>query len=398
MRGSAVESELGGLPKGWRWAKLGEVLRQRNDVVHPVDLPVGAARFVGLEHIEAHTGRRLGEVAIRLEKMTGRRARFKKTDIVYGYLRPYLNKVWIAEFDGLCSVDQYVYAVAPELADTEYVAAYLRSGNYLALAPIEETPGQLPRIRTEEVAVTPIPLPPLVEQRRIVSALKERRVVVDAAAAAVSAGVIEVDRIAANSREMLTGDAPSTNLGDVAEIAARLVDPTEADLRILPHINGENIESATGRLLPYRNAEEDKVFSQKFKFDKGDVLYSKLRPYLRKTAIAPSDGLCSADMYPLKTSKERLLPEFLLMELLSDRFTKYAVEESARSRMPKLNRDALFKWTMRLPTLETQRAIVRRARLLSDATATLRLLNCRQLTDLAALEPALLRAAFSGAL
>ena len=79
--------------------------------------------------------------------MPGRRARFRTGDIVYGYLRPYLNKVWIAEFEGLCSVDQYVYIVNRKNADTEFVAAYLRSGNYLSLAPIKETPGQLPRIR-----------------------------------------------------------------------------------------------------------------------------------------------------------------------------------------------------------------------------------------------------------
>ena len=37
-----------------------------------------------------------------MSKLTGRKPKFYKGDIVYGYLRPYLNKVWIAEFDGLC--------------------------------------------------------------------------------------------------------------------------------------------------------------------------------------------------------------------------------------------------------------------------------------------------------
>ena len=99
--------------------------------------------------------------------MTGRKAQFFKGDIVYGYLRPYLNKVWIAEFDGLCSVDQYVYQVNSELAVTPFVAWFMRSSTYLERAPIGRSPGQLPRIRMDEVAATEINLPPLAEQNKI---------------------------------------------------------------------------------------------------------------------------------------------------------------------------------------------------------------------------------------
>jgi type I restriction enzyme S subunit len=151
-------------------AKLGDVLEFRNDIVHPYERPTGEATFVGLEHIEKDTGVRIGSETIRLEEMTGRRARFQKNNIVYGYLRPYLNKVWIAEFDGLCSVDQYVFSVRPK-ADLKYVAYYLRSDQFLTTAPITGSPGQLPRIRSGEIADTPIPLPPLAEQRRIAAIL-----------------------------------------------------------------------------------------------------------------------------------------------------------------------------------------------------------------------------------
>lgn len=72
--------------------------------------------------------------------LTGRKPRFRKGDIVYGYLRPYLNKVWIAEFDGLCSVDQYAYAVADSLADPNFVAWFMRSPKFLQRAPVSEAP------------------------------------------------------------------------------------------------------------------------------------------------------------------------------------------------------------------------------------------------------------------
>lgn len=155
----------------WRDRSLGDVLSLRKDVVHPRDMPRGRATFVGLEHIESGTGQRTGSVEVELADLTGRKPMFKKGDIVYGYLRPYLNKVWMADFDGLCSVDQYVFRVDSAHADSSFVAAFMRSPSYLRRAPISTTPGQLPRIRTEEVASVRIALPSLRAQRRLLDEL-----------------------------------------------------------------------------------------------------------------------------------------------------------------------------------------------------------------------------------
>lgn len=154
--------------------RLGDILQLRKEVVHPYDKPSGPAVFVGLEHIESGTGIRIGLESVEMSKLTGRKPRFYKGDIVYGYLRPYLNKLWIAEFDGLCSVDQYVYSIDAAQADTVYVAWFMRSPSYLKTAPIDTTPGQLPRIRLEEVAAVEINLPSRNEQQQIVNDLELR--------------------------------------------------------------------------------------------------------------------------------------------------------------------------------------------------------------------------------
>jgi type I restriction enzyme S subunit len=136
--------------------RLGDLLHLRKEVIHPRNNPTGHAIFVGLEHIESHSGRRIGSLELDLAELTRRKPGYRRGDIVYGYLRPYLNKVWVAEFDGLCSVDQYVYEVDESRADTDYIAWFMRSPAYLGRAPIKQTPGQLPRIRTEEVSSVPI--------------------------------------------------------------------------------------------------------------------------------------------------------------------------------------------------------------------------------------------------
>lgn len=156
---------------GWPEVPLGELIRLRKDIVHPRDNPHGVENFVGLQHIESGTGKRIGSEVVEKADLTGRKPVFRKGDIVYGYLRAYLNKVWVSEFDGLCSVDQYVYKVDTSKVRPHYIASFMRSGIFLRRAPIDQSPGQLPRIRTQEVASVRANLPPLSVQESIESSI-----------------------------------------------------------------------------------------------------------------------------------------------------------------------------------------------------------------------------------
>lgn len=192
--------------KGGRQVALGDVLTLRKDVVHPRDQPHGRATFVGLEHVESGTGSRLGSVEMDLSTLTGRKPRFFAGDIVYGYLRPYLNKVWVGDFDGLCSVDQYVYKVDERQADTEFVAFFMRSSEYLDRAPIGITPGQLPRIRTQEVAQVPLALPPLPVQRALAARLRSEIAAATELRAALEQKLATLDRLPAALLRQVFGE------------------------------------------------------------------------------------------------------------------------------------------------------------------------------------------------
>jgi type I restriction enzyme S subunit len=192
---AGVFSEGGG-PMARR-VKLGDVLKRRQDVVHPHDVPHGHATFVGLEHIESYTGRRTGGLEVDMAKLTGRKPRFRKGDVVYGYLRPYLNKVWIADVDGLCSVDQYVYHVDANQVCPEYIAWFMRSPVFLARAPVDQAPGQLPRIRAQEVAEVLIDLPPFLEQRQQAESVGRAAALVERLDTAAVEQAAEIDRLPA---------------------------------------------------------------------------------------------------------------------------------------------------------------------------------------------------------
>ena len=140
----------------------------------------------------------------------------------------------------------------------------------------------------------------------------------------------------------------------VIDIATNLVQPSEYAEYM--HIAPDNIEKGTGCLLECRTVKEDKVASVNHLFKKGQIIYSKIRPLLRKAVIAPFDGLCSADMYPLNTTLNK---KYVLYYLLSDGYNvQIANAMSSRVKMPKINQNELTKVLLPLPPLAEQKRIV----------------------------------------
>jgi type I restriction enzyme S subunit len=135
------------------------------------------------------------------------------------------------------------------------------------------------------------------------------------------------------------------------------VDPEADSYLDMPLIAPNHIESGTGRLIEVQSAREQAAESGKYWCDSGDVIYSKIRPALRKATLAPFDCLCSADMYPLK-GQSGLSNSFLFWYLLSEPFSNFAVQESVRVAMPKLNRETLAGAFVPLPSPEEQERIV----------------------------------------
>jgi type I restriction enzyme, S subunit len=249
-----------------------------------------------------------------------------------------------------------------------------------------------------------IPLPPtLAEQKRISYILNEKMATIEKARAAAEAR-LEAVKALSDSYLRLTFDnkkiqsCPRKRLGDVCEITAKQVDPKKPEYASLPHVNGENIESGTCRITYLKTAGELGMTSGKYIFNAGNVLYSKLRPYLRKVAVVDFKGVCSADMYPISTSKGIIEPDFLAWILVSDEFTNYADGESRRARMPKLNREQLLSWKIPIPSLLSQHETV--SKLSQQLTRTRKLSDFirQELETINALPAALLKRAFTGGL
>lgn len=142
-------------------------------------------------------------------------------------------------------------------------------------------------------------------------------------------------------------------LNDCVSIVKGQKDPRKYPYREWVLIAPDHIESKTGRLLETKTAFEQGAISGKYEFQNGDVVYSKIRPYLRKAVKVKFSGLCSADMYPLRP-KESLTSDYLFLIILSEPFSLYAESVSERSGFPKINRSELSEFRMTIPKINEQ--------------------------------------------
>jgi type I restriction enzyme S subunit len=243
------------------------------------------------------------------------------------------------------------------------------------------------------------------EQRRIVARIEELTRRADEARKLRQAAVDKVRGIFQTELErvFLPSETDYWNEYDAREvfdIVKGQVNPLEEPYASMPHIAPDVMEVGTGRLFldKARTAKELELKSGKYLFDDSHVLYSKIRPNLRKVALPDFSGTCSADMYPLIPNTEVVTKEFLALVLLSPPFTAYAVENSDRNAMPKINRATMFGYRVKLPEKPEQQAIVSRLHTIQTKTEEIIKLQNDVDAELTEFQSALLAKAFRGEL
>lgn len=174
------------IPEKWKWCTLGSiaVYGGRNQVAAE-DIPSGSW-ILDLEDIEKNTGRLLKKK--RDVSVSSNKTSFKKGDVLYGKLRPYLNKAIIADEDGFCTTeivaipeDSFLIPLSPE-----YLKLCLMSPFFVEYATRCSYGVKMPRLGTKDAKAAAIPFPPIQEQNRIVAKLKNTLGLIDKAEKAYS--------------------------------------------------------------------------------------------------------------------------------------------------------------------------------------------------------------------
>lgn len=207
--------------------------------------------------------------------------------------------------------------------------------------------GRRERLSPNDLLTIRVRYPNIQAQRRIVDLVGA----LDDAIVAAEQSVGRLQKLISLFRDSVLWRADSrVPLGDLCRVDGRLVVP-DGERALMPHVGTDRIVGGTGDLVGVVSAAEDGVTSGKYSYTTDHVIYSKIRPNLRKVALPTSAGLCSADAYPLLPT-DGVPRRFLQQLLLSTPFTEAAVSRSGRTKMPKINRAELM--SIEVPFVEPE--------------------------------------------
>ena len=160
------------LPHSWAWQALGKIFLYDAGTKREPKTLVPTFWLLELEDIEKDTGRLLANARVSERASQSTKSEFREGDILYGKLRPYLNKVLVATEPGYSTTE--IVALRPFLPlCSEYCALALLRTDFVEYVTRLGQGTKMPRLRTEDAVIAAFPIPPLAEQHRIVAKVDE---------------------------------------------------------------------------------------------------------------------------------------------------------------------------------------------------------------------------------
>lgn len=171
--GAAPEEVPFEIPEKWKWYYLGSVIEYGKSNQVSGDEITSQTWVLDLEDIEKNTGRILEKK--RGVPSTSNKNKFESGYVLYSKLRPYLNKVVVADEAGVCTTEIVPVNVngASVPLDAKYLQTYLMSPFFMNYANQASYGVKMPRLGTKDARAALIPIPPLEEQKRIVQKVVE---------------------------------------------------------------------------------------------------------------------------------------------------------------------------------------------------------------------------------
>jgi len=264
------------------------------------------------------------------------------------------------------------------ICSSEYANLFLNTEDAVArLRALATGTTSVAAIYTRDLLGLPIVVPPSSEQRAIAAALCD-----------VTSLLGGLDRLIAKKRDikqaamqqLLTGQTrlpefqggwASIPFGQVAQPRRERVDPRSSGIEHFC-VELEHIASSSGQLIGHTSAGAQS--SIKSVFSAGDVLFGKLRAYLRKHWRATRAGVCSTEIWVLAPSRRLITTEFLFQVVKTDNFIE-AASNSYGTHMPRSDWSIVKNFELSLPPLPEQAAI---SAVLSDMDAELQMLELRR--------------------
>ncbi|MDD7056632.1 MAG: restriction endonuclease subunit S [Selenomonadaceae bacterium] len=382
------------LPKGWKWVRLGgiaELSKEKCDTFQVDD------KYVGLEHMEKNGGAiDFGSA----EGILSTKSVFHVGDVLYGKLRPYLNKHGIADFDGVCSTDVLVFKTST-FADKRWLNWSFDRLDFIRYA-VENSKGvNLPRVSAKEVLQARVPLPPLEEQQRIVQRIESLFAKLDAAEVRLNA----VAATFAPRKAVLLRSAIHGKLTTLQDMCKSIFDgdhmpPPKVEegvpFLVIANVHTGKLDFSQTRYVP--QSYYDKLSTTR-KPEKGDVLYTLVGSYGIPVLVDTDQAFCfQRHMGLLKPDHSKVETKYLWYALQLQNVFQQATAIAKGTAQLTVPIKGFRQLHIPLPPLPEQRAIVAQLDRLLAREHQAAVAVTRARTELRRLRAAILARAFRGEL
>lgn len=358
------------LPNNWRWARLRDICDVDKQLVEPSSPLATSLPYISLEHVESDTGRILRSAPEPIED-EGKSTTyfFDERHVLYGKLRPYLNKVALPSFRGRCTTE-LVPLLPKSHTDRSFLAWVLRRKETVDAAMSQKTGSRMPRADIDNLLSLRIALPPLSEQKRITAILKEQMAAVDRARAATEAQLEAAKALpAAYLREIFESSEAKKwqekKIGEICAVTKLAGFEYTKYVKYIP--DGEYIalraQNIRNEGLNLRNvvriSKEVASVLHRSKLDKNDVVMTFIGANIGEaTWIDDSDTFyCAPNIAKITPNPEFVDYRFLTLAIQSQPFQQQIQAINASTAQQSLSMRDIRNFTVPLPSLYEQRNI-----------------------------------------
>ena len=311
--------------------------------------------YIGLEHLDTNcfTISRWGSDVTPV----GEKLLMKKGDVLFGKRRAYQRKVGIAPFDGIFSAHGMVLRPKEDVIDKDFFPFFINSDQFMERAIRISVGGLSPTINWKDLKEQVFELPSLEEQKVLACKLWAAYNLKESYKTLLA----KTDEMVKSRFIEMFGN-PVTNTKSWPTKALSEVAPespsTNKATGLVWVLNLDMVESQSGRVIEkvYDNVEN---LNSVAPFDDGNVLFSKLRPYLNKVVIPNGKGYATTELVPLRPNTTFVRKEFLACLLRSNDFVNYADAIATGTKMPRMPMTALRDYKCIIPPADLQDVFIK---------------------------------------
>lgn len=278
---------------------------------------------------------------------------FKAGQVLFVTRNPHLRKAALVDFDGICSEKTLVLETKNQsVLLQEYLPLVMQSDDFWKYMEENKSGGVNYFVNWSTLANYEFFLPPLSEQKVLADKLWAAYRLKESYKKLL---VATRDMVKSQFIEMF-GNPVTNNKGwntlPIKDVAPEKPS-SEKQIGKVWILNLDMIESNTGKIIG-KVFEEDSNLLSVAPFDEGNVLYSKLRPYLNKVVVPDQKGYATTELVPLCPNQKLLNLTFFSHLLRGDDFVTYANSISTGTKMPRMPLNELRKFPCILPPMEKQ--------------------------------------------